>query len=636
MTTESPQPQHPQPPSTAQQSKPSQPAVSAKDAAAIAKAAAKGGWVGVGIAAMRVVGKNPKLRRRLIILSLLPMLPMLVLFASVTILPQIAIMALMKDTDDGSSVAMSAAGVNSAQISAARDQAGFSGVPTEITAWFLKNKPDLASLLPAAGTKVRETLPTAADRSLRAGTVLPGSDSKQQVGYIEDPSEEGKALRERTRAGWVAALQVEVTLPDGTTGPLLSEADAKTAVDEAMLWALGNTPPGTCPDLSTGGSSDSGSSAGERVAIDAEKAGQFARLDAEQEKNVKLILGATNVYLSKLSAEDRTYAQVVAIANAMGESTLMNVDYGDDAGPDSRGLFQQRDSWGPLAKRMDPQWATTMFLSKLMQVQDWKTRPLGQVSWDVQHFKKELIDKRQGFLEPAKAVVAAYASRADVLQPTADFGVFDPATNTDTSTGGASSGGGSVPVAQVSGDGCSTTVVGFAGGPVVMPVGPNIGPGDPDFINDAYGDRVPPPVAGALPFHNGTDYFAMCYAPVFAVVSAEVTGVGTNIWKGLGNLVEYRDDVNGFTFWSGHLALGGIVVKVGDHVQPGQLIGYAGTTGASSGCHLHFEIHKNGRDRNTSFDPDAWLVSNHAAKIPQEAIDAAKNTPGCQNCNAYD
>ena len=44
---------------------------------------------------------------------------------------------------------------------------------------------------------------------------------------------------------------------------------------------------------------------------------------------------------------------IIAVAVAMQESGLRNLDHGDSAGPDSRGLFQQRSAWGSLAVRLD-------------------------------------------------------------------------------------------------------------------------------------------------------------------------------------------------------------------------------------------------------------------------------------------
>jgi hypothetical protein len=75
---------------------------------------------------------------------------------------------------------------------------------------------------------------------------------------------------------------------------------------------------------------------------------------------------------------------VIAVATAMQESTLRNVNYGDTAGPDSRGLFQQRDPWGPLHVRMDPAGAARLFYERLLGVPGWETMPLAAAAQRVQ------------------------------------------------------------------------------------------------------------------------------------------------------------------------------------------------------------------------------------------------------------
>lgn len=55
-------------------------------------------------------------------------------------------------------------------------------------------------------------------------------------------------------------------------------------------------------------------------------------------------------------------AVYLALVAAVGESDLINIEYGDKAGPDSRGLFQQRNSWGSLSQRMNPVWAAAAFM----------------------------------------------------------------------------------------------------------------------------------------------------------------------------------------------------------------------------------------------------------------------------------
>lgn len=62
--------------------------------------------------------------------------------------------------------------------------------------------------------------------------------------------------------------------------------------------------------------------------------------------------------------------QQIGVMTAMGESSLKVLDYGDSAGPDSRGLFQQRanGAWGSLSDRMDPFISATNFFNALMRV----------------------------------------------------------------------------------------------------------------------------------------------------------------------------------------------------------------------------------------------------------------------------
>jgi len=99
------------------------------------------------------------------------------------------------------------------------------------------------------------------------------------------------------------------------------------------------------------------------------------------------------------------HTQAVGVMTAIGESSLVNLDHGDAAGPDSRGLFQQRDNgaWGTYAQRMDPYTAASMFYAKLVKVPGWRTMPptrlahAVQINSDPDHYAK--------FWPEAKAVV---------------------------------------------------------------------------------------------------------------------------------------------------------------------------------------------------------------------------------------
>lgn len=80
-------------------------------------------------------------------------------------------------------------------------------------------------------------------------------------------------------------------------------------------------------------------------------------LTAEQKRNAATIVAVGR----QLGASERDIT--IALMTAAQESEFRNIGYGDDAGPDSRGLFQQREGWGTLAQRMDPIQATIMFFT---------------------------------------------------------------------------------------------------------------------------------------------------------------------------------------------------------------------------------------------------------------------------------
>ncbi|MCA4132377.1 hypothetical protein [Arthrobacter sp. M4] len=79
-------------------------------------------------------------------------------------------------------------------------------------------------------------------------------------------------------------------------------------------------------------------------------------------------------------------AATIALATAMQESKLRNIDHGDQAGPDSRGLFQQRPSqgWGTEAQIMDPEYASNAFYDGLVKVPGYETMEITQAAQLVQ------------------------------------------------------------------------------------------------------------------------------------------------------------------------------------------------------------------------------------------------------------
>jgi hypothetical protein len=66
------------------------------------------------------------------------------------------------------------------------------------------------------------------------------------------------------------------------------------------------------------------------------------------------------------------HGQEIGVMTAIGESSLRNVNYGDTAGPDSRGIFQQRSNYGALENRMDPYTAARAFFLRMRGIVDWQ------------------------------------------------------------------------------------------------------------------------------------------------------------------------------------------------------------------------------------------------------------------------
>lgn len=114
-----------------------------------------------------------------------------------------------------------------------------------------------------------------------------------------------------------------------------------------------------------------------------------------------------------------------------------------------------------------------------------------------------------------------------------------------------------------------------------------------------FGYRVSPITGGSGEFHRGQDYSAQCGTPVIAAASGTVTFTGWHPYGG-GNRVVI-DHGNGLETTYNHLSSD--TVKVGQQVSRGEVVAMSGTTGASTGCHLHFEVMVNGE----VVDPTGWL-----------------------------
>ena len=111
-------------------------------------------------------------------------------------------------------------------------------------------------------------------------------------------------------------------------------------------------------------------------------------------------------------------------------------------------------------------------------------------------------------------------------------------------------------------------------------------------ITDGFGPRPVKPLAGVNEFHRGTDLAAACQSPVFAATSGVV--VERRAEREPRQLDPRSITARASRRATAHLVAGGIFVAPGETVTAGQLIGAVGSTGASTGCHLHFEVHLDG------------------------------------------
>jgi murein DD-endopeptidase MepM/ murein hydrolase activator NlpD len=135
------------------------------------------------------------------------------------------------------------------------------------------------------------------------------------------------------------------------------------------------------------------------------------------------------------------------------------------------------------------------------------------------------------------------------------------------------------------------------GGKWLNPLGPNF---RPEFEWGQYGGAN-----NRHGTHKAYDFAAPTGTRVMSPFGATV--VETGFQKGgFGNNVRVRFD-NGTYGIFGHLSAFAKGLKSGQRLTPGQILGYVGSTGRSTGSHLHFETRYSLYDPGTSFNPGSWF-----------------------------
>jgi murein DD-endopeptidase MepM/ murein hydrolase activator NlpD len=254
-------------------------------------------------------------------------------------------------------------------------------------------------------------------------------------------------------------------------------------------------------------------------------------------------------------------AWVIAVATAMQESRLTHLGHlGARNDHDSQGLFQQRPSagWGTPAQVRDPEYASRKFYEKLKTVQGWETQALTRAAQRVQR----------------SAYPNAYAKHESTAAQIVNL-LTNGAANRAVDS-----------LAAVCAAGNEIAASGWTN-PVQAMVGS--------------GFRTP-----SRPTHQGVDLIVGKGAPIFSATSGVVSVVKCDEDRngrqtcnvdgfpgkgGCGWMVEIVHAGNVMTRYC-HM-VERPAVRVGQQVTAGQTIGRVGSSGNSSGPHLHFEVHMN-------------------------------------------
>ena len=514
----------------------------AKEAIKGAATGAAGGLVGAAAGAAKGAGvallKNKHSRNAILLVIALNIIVIpAVIIGLVTSLSMTATSS-VAETDSRSSVkAVTDTGKDEGYIVDAQDTVKGTDIPWEIAAAALaqsENPIDAKAL--EANLELQD--PGAKYRDMNAGRTYASSTASRTIGTggLADSAAKVKSV-------WVPALAATLNIAD---------AAASSVYDQALSWRLGQSLGSCGVDLSVG----------------TDTSGSTVQLNPAQ-----LVIAQTIIGIAKsgfTTESDQRQASIIGIATGMQESTLTALHRGD---LDSLGVFQQRPSWGTVDQREDPAYSAGAFFKRLRVVPNWQSMAVTvaaqtvQVSAFPQAYAKWETLARSTVAAQFPTVVAVTIPAA-VGYPGAAPG--DPAGATPT--------------------GNSACVMG--NGAAVLPVSQYI-------VASNFGPRAAP-CDGCSSFHLGLDFANGSCAdgtkpgePVMAVMDGTVVYAKV-LWGDSGNTIEI-DHGNGVMTQYLHLYTDTMKVAAGDKVVAGQVIANMGSTGHSTGCHLHFSTLVNGK-----------------------------------------
>ena len=150
----------------------------------------------------------------------------------------------------------------------------------------------------------------------------------------------------------------------------------------------------------------------------------------------------------------------------------------------------------------------------------------------------------------------------------------------------------------------------LASTPAIQPVNNK----DLNRVASGFGYRIDP-VYKTVKFHAGLDFSAPQGTPIYATADGRVTTAG-NLSNGFGNHVIINHGF-GYQTLYGHMVR--VKVKNGQLVKRGEVIGWVGSTGKSTGPHLHYEVHKGGR----TIDPIYFFYNDLTPEQYQQILKLA-------------
>ncbi|OJV75951.1 MAG: peptidase M23 [Cellulomonas sp. 73-92] len=287
-------------------------------------------------------------------------------------------------------------------------------------------------------------------------------------------------------------------------------------------------------------------------------------------------VGYDGILVALMAALTESRLRQLANTSAYPDSATYPND-GDGADHDSLGLFQMRPAagWGTVAQLMDPGYQARAFYGGpagpnagsprgLLDIPGWQQLTPGQAAQAVE--------------------VSAFPDRYQTYQPAATSILA-----TLTTAPGPSPTSSESPMPET--------------GSLVFPL-----PAGTYVRTSGYGMRDDP-LTGQRRLHAGVDWAAPAGTPILALADGLVLQAGLT-QDGTGRIVlEHTIDAQPVASVYLHMTTNGIHVHAGDHVIAGQHIGDVGSTGHSTGPHLHFEIHPGGPD-TSAIDPEPWLADH--------------------------